>query len=174
MQGISRLVTIHAERTWNVLELINFYLRNMANLNLFDPTRNELIDWFYRRVFSPRDLQMRLDNHGIRLDVSATTGGCKAESHVGRVKKKDLRIRANYESSQNDSTPNTEKEHNDKSARLIRVGRDRAKFSRVFSLALDARVPKFSAKFDAREHTHEFAKKTAADAKVRRALGEVR
>lgn len=137
----------------------------MANLTFFDPTSNDLIDPFFRRFFSSRDLAMLSENQAIRLDVTEMPEGYTVHADIPGVKKEDIHVRIDRNSVQIDATMNSEKERKDKSGRVIRSERYAGAVSRAFTLAHDVDDTKASAKYDGGVLTLELPKKTAADAK---------
>jgi HSP20 family protein len=137
----------------------------MANLALFDPATNDLIDPFFRRFFSSRDLAVPFDNQAIRVDVSETPESYTVQADIPGVKKEDIHVRVDRNVVQIDATMNSEKEKKDKSGRIIRSERYSGAVSRAFTLAQDVDDGKAIAKYDGGVLTLELPKKAAAGAK---------
>lgn len=137
----------------------------MANLTLFDPTTNELIDPFFRRFFASRDLTTPFETQAIRIDVSETPESYTVQADIPGVKKEDIHVRIDRNSVQIDASMNSESEKKDKSGRVIRSERYSGAVSRAFTLAHDVDDAKASAKYDDGVLTLELPKKTVAGAK---------
>ncbi len=137
----------------------------MANLTLFDPTANDLMDPFFRRFFSPRELTMPFDNQAIRVDVSETPESYTVHADIPGVKKQDIHVRVDRNSVQIDAPMNSEKEKKDKSGRVIRSERYSGAVSRAFTLAQDVDDTKAIAKYDGGVLTLELPKKVTSGVK---------
>jgi HSP20 family protein len=137
----------------------------MANLTFFDPTSNDLIDPFFRRFFSSRDLAMPFENQAIRVDVTETPESYTVHADIPGVKKEDIHVRIDRNSVHIDAAMNSEKQRKDKSGRVIRSERYTGAVSRAFTLAHDVDDAKASAKYDRGVLTLELPKKTATDVK---------
>lgn len=137
----------------------------MANLTLFDPTTNDLIDPFFRRFFASRDLATPFETQAIRIDVSETPESYTVHADIPGVKKEDIHVRIDRNSVQIDASMNSESEKKDKSGRVIRSERYSGAVSRAFTLAHDVDDAKASAKYDDGVLTLELPKKTVAGAK---------
>jgi HSP20 family molecular chaperone IbpA len=68
----------------NRAQSTTFYSRRviMANLTLFDPTTNDLIDPFFRRFFASRDLAAPFETQAIRIDVSETPESYTVQAEI--------------------------------------------------------------------------------------------
>jgi HSP20 family protein len=137
----------------------------MANLTLFDPSTNDLIDPFFRRFFASRDVMAPLDTQSIRVDISETPEQYSVKADIPGVKKEDIHVRIERNSVQIDATMNSEKEEKDPAGRIIRSERYSGAVSRAFSLANDVDDAKATAKYDGGVLTLSLPKKTAATAK---------
>jgi HSP20 family protein len=137
----------------------------MANLTLFEPTNNDLLDPFFRRFFSSRDLVAPFESQSIKIDVSESPVCYAVKADIPGVKRDDIHVRVERNTVQIDTTMNSEKEEKDKAGRVIRSERYSGAVSRAFSLAHDLDDARSSAKYDGGVLTLELPKKAVAGAK---------
>lgn len=138
----------------------------MSNLRLFDPAIADPFESMFRRFMAPMQLDRRLDDLDMPVDIIEKDGMFKVRADIPGVKKEDINVRIDGNLVQIEAHTKDEKDFKENGGKVLRSERYSGMVSRTFSLAQDVDDAKATAKYEDGVLTLDLPKKAGSSSRT--------